>query len=160
MASTRRSGRGILQLILIDVNLLVYSWDLLSPRHQAARTWLDARLNESTRVALPWQSTLGFLRIVTSPRIFTRPATLDQAWKQLDAWLQCKNVWIPHAGPEHASVLEGLLRNLGGGPNLIPDAHLAALTIEHGLTLCSTDGDFARFEGLRWLNPLKVAAKR
>jgi uncharacterized protein len=72
----------------------------------------------------------------------------------VEEWLSCRNAWIPHAGDEHEVVLGGLLRNLGGGSTLIPDAHLAALAIEHGLILCSSDGDFARFAGLRWMNPL------
>ncbi|MGA2712893.1 MAG: TA system VapC family ribonuclease toxin [Bryobacteraceae bacterium] len=142
-------------MILVDVNLLVYSWDSASPNHEAARSWLDAKLNETARVGLPWESTLGFVRVVTNPRIFERPATITRAWRQVEAWLSCNNVWIPHASVEHNAVLGGLLRDLGGGPNLIPDAHLAALAIEHGLTLYSSDGDFARFQGLRWSNPLK-----
>jgi predicted nucleic acid-binding protein len=73
----------------------------------------------------------------------------------VNRWLECACVWIPEAGPAHREILGGLLENLGGGSKLIPDAHLAALAIEHGLTLCSADGDFARFEGLRWVNPLK-----
>ncbi len=141
-------------MFLVDVNLLIYSWDLGSPHHEAARNWLDARLNENPRVALPWESTLGFIRAVTNPRIYERPESISRAWLQVDEWLSCRNVWIPHAGDEHEVVLAGLLRNLGGGSTLIPDAHLAALAIEHGLILCSSDGDFARFSGLRWMNPL------
>jgi uncharacterized protein len=142
-------------MILVDVNLLVYSWDSSSPSHEAARSWLDGKLNGTARVGLPWESTLGFLRVVTNPRIFERPATIGLAWRQVEEWLSCNNVWVPHAGVEHNVVLRGLLRDLGGGPNLIPDAHLAALAIEHGLTLYSSDGDFARFQGLQWSNPLK-----
>jgi toxin-antitoxin system PIN domain toxin len=142
-------------VILVDVNILVYAWDAGSPSHEAARVWLDARLSEPARVALPWESTLGFLRVVTNPRIYQQPATIVRAWRQVTEWLSCNNVWIPHAGGEHDTVLGGLLRNLGGGSKLIPDVHLAALAIEHGLVLCSSDGDFARFAGLRWLNPLQ-----
>jgi toxin-antitoxin system PIN domain toxin len=142
-------------VILVDVNLLVYAWDAGAPRHEAARSWLDARLSEPARVALPWESTLGFLRVVTNPRIYAQPATITRAWQQVTDWLHCGNVWIPHAGSEHDLVLGELLGNLGGGAKLIPDAHLAALAIEHGLVLCSTDGDFARFAGLRWMNPLQ-----
>jgi toxin-antitoxin system PIN domain toxin len=141
-------------VILVDVNLLVYAWDRGSPHHEAARRWLDAKLSETPRVALPWESTLGFLRVVTNPRIYERPAAIARAWRQVEEWLSCRNVWIPHASIEHDAVLGGLLRNLGGGSALIPDAHLAALAIEHGLILCSSDGDFARFSGLRWMSPL------
>jgi toxin-antitoxin system PIN domain toxin len=142
-------------MILIDVNLLVYSWDSASPKHEGARGWLDGMLSGTARVGLPWESTLGFLRIVANPRIFERPATIGRAWRQVEEWLDCSNVWIPQATGEHRAVLGRLLSDLGGGPNLIPDAHLAALAIEHGLTLCSSDGDFARFKGLRWSNPLR-----
>jgi toxin-antitoxin system PIN domain toxin len=142
-------------VILVDVNLLVYAWDARAPQHAAARTWLDARLSESGRVALPWESTLGFLRVVTNPRIYERPASIAGAWAQVREWLACENVWIPSASQEHGVVLGALLRELGGGPRLIPDAHLAAMAIEHGLVLCSTDGDFARFPGLRWMNPIR-----
>jgi toxin-antitoxin system PIN domain toxin len=146
-------------VFLIDVSLLIYSWDLGSPHHKAARSWLDARLNETARVALPWESTLGFIRVVTNPRIYERPETISRAWRQVEEWLNCRNVWIPHASDEHEVVLGGLLSNLGGGSTLIPDAHLAALAIEHGLILCSSDGDFARFSGLRWMNPLVETRK-
>ena len=142
-------------MILVDVNLLVYAWDSAAMDHVAARDWPDAQLSGGTRVGLPWESTLGFLRIVTNARIFAHPATIGHAWRQVQEWLNCDNVWIPAAGAQHNAVLSELLRNLGGGPNLIPDAHLAALAIEHGLTLYSSDGDFARFQNLRWSNPLK-----
>lgn len=142
-------------MILVDTNLLVYAWDGRAQQHEAARTWLDARLSESARVALPWESTLGFLRVVTNPRIYEHPASVARAWEQVREWLGCENVWIPAASEEHSVVLGGLLRELGGGAKLIPDAHLAALAIEHGLILCSTDGDFARFPGLRWMNPIR-----
>ncbi len=141
-------------MILVDINILVYAWDRGSPHQEAARNWLDRKLNESARVGLPWESLLGFLRLVTNPRIFERPQTVVRAWQQVEKWLGCSNVWIPQAGEDHRVILGRLMRNLGGGAKLIPDAHLAALAIEHGLTLCSSDGDFARFPELKWLNPL------
>jgi toxin-antitoxin system PIN domain toxin len=143
-------------VIPASFNLPEYSWDRGSPHHEVARNWLDARLNETARVEMPWESTLGFLLVVTNPRIYQRPETIARAWGQVEEWLTCGNVWIPRASDEHEVVLGGLLRHLGGGSTLIPDAHLAVLAIEHGLTLCSSDGDFARFPGLRWLNPLKT----
>lgn len=153
-SSPKQKGIGTSKLILVDINLLVYSWDRSSPHHAAARSWLDGKLNEMARVGLPWESLLGFLRIVTNPRIFQRPQTVIRAWQQVQEWLDCGNVWIPQPGEDHQDILGGLLENLGGGAKLIPDAHLAALAMEHGLTLCSSDGDFARFQGLRWSNPL------
>jgi len=141
-------------MILVDVNLLVYAWDGRAPQHESAAKWLDARLSESTRVGLPWECLLGFMRLVTNPRIYESPATVNLAWGQVEHWLSAPNAWIPLPGPRHQEILGRLLTRLGGGAKLIPDAHLAALAIEHGLDLCSTDGDFARFEQLRWVNPL------
>lgn len=140
-------------MILIDVNLLVYSWDRRAPQHRVAVEWLDARLSGSARVGIAWES-LGFLRIVTNPRVFERPAPLPVAWEQVQQWLSAPCVWVPVPGDRHQAILSRLLLQLGGGGNLIPDAHLAALAIEYGLDLCSTDGDFARFAWLRWVNPL------
>ena len=94
------------------------------------------------------------MRIVTNPRIYERPAPVNVAWGQVEHWLSARNVWIPVPGDRHQVILGRLMTRLGGGAKLIPDAHLAALAIEHGLELCSTDGDFARFNGLRWSNPL------
>jgi len=79
---------------------------------------------------------------------------MANAWKQVSHWLDGEPVWIPLPTERHAEVLGKLLAEPGVHGNLVPDAHLAALAIEHGLTLCSTDGDFARFRGLKWLNPL------
>ena len=141
-------------MILVDVNLLVYAWDRRAARHEQAVHWLDGKLSESARVGLPWECLLGFIRVVTNPRIYERPAPVNLAWGQVQRWLSAGNVWTPLPGNRHQEILGRLLDRLGGGAKLIPDAHLAAIAIEHGLDLCSTDGDFARFEGLRWVNPL------
>ena len=85
-----------------------------------------------------------------------RPTAVNLAWGQVEQWLSAPNVWVPVPGNRHQEILGGLVTRLGGGAKLIPDAHLAALAIEHGLALCSTDGDFARFDGLRWVNPLSL----
>jgi toxin-antitoxin system PIN domain toxin len=111
-------------------------------------------LNGTARVGLPWASLLGFLRIVTNPRIFERAEPIVNAWGQVQAWLACDTAWVPQPTDRHSSILNELFALPGVYANLVPDAHLAALDIEHGLTLCSTDGDFARFPGLRWLNPI------
>jgi len=140
-------------MILIDANLLIYAHFSSLPEHEAARLWLDKRLNERTRVGLPWPSLLAFLRIATNVRAFQRPDSLATAWGQVEAWLSCENVWVPTPGDAHATVLAHMLE-LSGGGDRVPDAHLAALAIEHGLMLCSSDRDFARFAGLKWENPL------
>jgi uncharacterized protein len=141
-------------LILIDANILIYARVSSFAQHQLARDWLDRQLNGVPRVGLPWASLLAFLRLVTNPRIFERPEPIADAWDQVLGWVTCETAWIPEPTERHVEVLAELIALPGVHGNLVPDAHLAALALEHGLTLCSTDGDFARFPGLRWLNPL------
>ena len=141
-------------MILVDANILVYSHVKSLAQHEPARDWLDRQLNGSTRVGLPWASLLAFLRLVTNSRIFERPETILDAWRHVRRWLVCEPAWIPQPTERHADLLGGLLALPGLHGNLVPDAHLAALALEHGLTLYSTDGDFARFPKLRWSNPL------
>jgi len=105
-------------------------------------------------VGLPWASLLAFLRLVTNPRVFARPEPIADAWRQVLAWLGWETAWIPQPIERHAELLGQLLATPGVYANLGPDAHVAALAMEHGLALCSTDGDFARFPSLRWINPL------
>jgi uncharacterized protein len=151
---TRSRRRRILQVILLDANLLVYSHVSSFAQHVTARAWLDSQLNGHSPVGFPWPSLLAFLRLVTNPRIFQKPEPMADAWKQAQAWLDCQVAWIPEPTERHRDVLGLLLRETGMQGNLVPDAHLAALAIEHGLLLCSTDGDFGRFLNLRWQNPL------
>ena len=141
-------------MILIDANILVYAHVQSFAQHSLTRRWLDQQLSGSVRVGLPWPSLLAFLRLVTNPRVFERPEPIADAWRQVRQWLTCKPVWIPQPTERHADVLDQLLALPGLHANLVPDAHMAALAIEHGLTLHSTDGDFARFPKLRWQNPL------
>lgn len=122
--------------------------------HADARAWLDDRLNGTERVGLPWGALLAFLRLSASPRILTRPMPLGDALAVVNAWLELRSTWVPQPTDRHARTMEGLL-SPETKPDLVPDAHLAALAIEHGLLLCSTDRDFARFDGLRWTDPLR-----
>ena len=141
-------------MILVDANLLLYAANHAAPEHEQARSWLDENLNGTTRVGLPWPSLLAFVRIASNPIILRHPIRPADAWRQVKAWLACDVVWIPLPTTQHATVFERLLDPPAVTSRLIPDAHLAALAIEHGLTLCSTDGDFAKFPELRWRNPL------
>ncbi len=141
-------------MILVDANLLLYARVSDFPQHEAARRWLDGRLNGPTRVGLPWPSLLAFVRLVSNPRSFRAPLLPADAWRQVEEWRGCPVAWTPEPTERHGEVLSRLLGQVGGRANLVPDAHLAALAMEHGLVLCSTDGDFARFPGLRWENPL------
>ena len=141
-------------MILVDANLLVYASMSAFPQHAGARAWLDERLSGQARVGLPWPSLLAFMRITTNGRLFRPPLAMADAWDQTRAWLDRDVAWVPSPTERHAGILAGLLAAPGVHGDLVPDAHLAALAIEHGLELCSTDGDFARFAGLRWSNPL------
>jgi uncharacterized protein len=141
-------------MILLDANLLVYAHVRSITQHPRAKAWLDGEINRGGRIGMPWPSLLGFLRLVTNPRVFSRPEPLNQAWLAVLNWLNNSNVWIPGPTENHLNAIGPLLPATAGRPNLIPDAHLAALAIEHGLILYSADGDFARFPGLRWHNPL------
>ena len=139
-------------MILVDANLLIYASAAEMPQHERARTWLDEQINGTARVGLPWPSLLAFMRIVSNPRLFERPS-LTQARSQVQAWLAQPSTWIPLPTEAHGAILDQLLAD-EQSYRLVADAHLAALALEHGLALCSSDGDFARFPGLRWQNPL------
>lgn len=141
-------------MILIDANLLVYAHVASMPQHLAAVSWLDQKLNGTAVVALPWQSLLSFARLVTNPRIFERPLPVAAAWAQIEHWLDSPVVQIPSPGDRYREILARLLLSSVDKSNLIPDAQLAALAIENGFVLCSSDQDFARFSELRWENPL------
>lgn len=141
-------------MILLDANLLLYAANRDAPEHEDARAWLDERLNGTVRVGLPWPSILAFVRIASNPAILQRAVTPAMAWRQVQAWLARDVVWIPVAGEAHVEIFGALLDRRLMSSRLVPDAHLAALAIEHGLTLCSTDGDFSKFPGLKWENPL------
>jgi hypothetical protein len=93
---------------------------------------------------------------VTNSRVFEHPESIVDAWSQVRAWLACESVWTPEPTQRHAELVGEILKLPGVHGNLVPDAHLAALAMEHGLTLCSTDGDFARLRALRWLNPIAI----
>ena len=142
-------------MILVDANLLIYASYEGAVQHEAARVWLEERLNSGARVGLPWVSLLAFVRITTNPRVFERPLSVQQATSQVNDWLSLNTVWTPAATERHGQVLTQLLAEVGTGGNLVTDAHLAALSVEHGLTLCSTDRDFAKFKKLSWQNPLE-----
>ena len=140
--------------MLIDANLLLYAVNKRAPQHAGASTWLTEQLNGPRRVGLPWQSLAAFLRISTHPRAFDRPLDPAVAWGIVTDWLAAPAAWIPAPGPDHARLLDELVVHHDARGNLIPDAMLAALALEHGLTMCSTDTDFARFTEVHWTNPL------
>jgi uncharacterized protein len=146
-------------VILVDANLLIYAYSSRAPEHARARAWLDARLTGSHRVGVPWESVVAFLRVVTHPRLAARPARVERAWRQIEEWLGAPVAWIPSPTDRHAETLGTLLALTGATGPHVHDAHLAAIALQHGLVLCSTDRDFARYPGLRWENPLEPAPR-
>ncbi len=141
-------------MILVDVNLLIYAHVRQMPQHEPANRWLDTALNGPAPVGLPWHSLLGFLRIVTNPRAFEVAEDPMAAWAVVQQWLAVPTVWTPGPTDRHSDVLDTLVRRVRPAGSAVPDSHLAALAIEHGLTLMTADRGFARFPGLRWENPL------
>jgi toxin-antitoxin system PIN domain toxin len=139
---------------LIDLNLLLYAVNSDSPHHARARNWLEAVLSADEPVALPWIVLLGFLRISTNPRILSRALPPARAMEILDGWLALPVVLPLTPRRDHWRLVRELLTATGTAGNLTTDAHLAALAIENGCELCSTDSDFQRFPHLRWVNPL------
>lgn len=139
--------------MIVDANVLVYAVDERSHFHAAARNWLEEALNGVERVGLPWMSLLAFQRIITHPRVTANPLTAVEAWSFVTDWLDADQAWLPVPGGRHRDILERLLTDGDLRGNLVTDAHLAALAIEHGTAICSFDSDFARFAGLRWVFP-------
>ena len=142
-------------MLLIDANLLIYAYHVESEAHPAAKAWFADTMSGADAVALPWQSILAFLRITTHPRVFQRPMTMRTAQAIVATWIDRPQVHLPEPGARYFEVLSNLLDSARVRGALVTDAALAALAIEQGATLCTTDGDFARFEGLRYVNPLR-----
>jgi hypothetical protein len=140
--------------MLVDANILLYAVDDTSPFHDKAKAWLEAALNGTRRVALPWLSLTAFLRIATNPRALAEPLRPDEAWELVEAWLDAPTAWLAEPGAGHREILGRLVRELDLRAGLISDAALAALCIEHGLTIVSADSDFARFTEIDWFNPV------
>jgi toxin-antitoxin system PIN domain toxin len=141
-------------MILVDANLLIYAVNQDAPLNRKAKPWLESVLSGKETVGFPWNVLLAFLRLTTRPGLFRRTLSMDTAFDLVASWLNQAPATIVHPGPRHLSFLHALLQPLGTGGNLTSDAHLAALAIEHGAELCSSDTDFARFPGLMWRNPL------
>ncbi len=140
--------------MIVDANLLLYAVNGDDERHEPARDWLTSALNGPVRCGLPWISLSAFLRIATNPRAFDDALTMDAAWRQVEEWLETPAAWVPLATDRHAQVLGSLLATHRLDWRMITDARIAALAIEHGVPVASTDGDFARFAELRWIDPL------
>jgi toxin-antitoxin system PIN domain toxin len=141
-------------VILPDVNLLLYAVDAEAPRHPQAQAWLEKVLSGTEEVAFAWAVVLGFVRISTNPSAFHDPFDAAEAFGHVEDWLTRPVASTLSPGPGHTALMLELLQPLGVAGNLTSDAHLAALAIEHGAELHSSDTDFARFKGLRWSDPI------
>ena len=143
-------------MILVDANLLLYAEDSLSEHHETARNWWDTQLSGSEAVALCWPVVTAFIRIGTNARLHKRPLTLKEAIERVQSWIDQPCVRIIQASEQHWELFQKMLRVGNATANLVSDARLAALAVEHNCMLHSTDTDFARFRGLKWKNPIAV----
>ena len=142
-------------MIIPDINLLAYGYNTDAPFHREARGWWESQLSNTGVIGLPWVVVLGFIRIMTSNAVFTDPMEPREAIAHVRSWLECPQVQIVVPGPRHLEILAGLMDSARASGRLTTDAHLAALAIETQSELHSNDVDFARFSGLRWVNPLR-----
>jgi uncharacterized protein len=141
-------------VIILDANILLYAYDSASSHHAAARTWIEQVFAGPEPIGLPWQTAAAFVRIVTHPRLPGERFTVEEAVQVVDRWLEQPNLRPLSPGEDHWRLLRRMAVEGQAAGALISDAHLAALTIEYGGVLHTTDRDFARFPGLRWTNPL------
>ena len=142
-------------MILPDANLLLYAYHPRAEQHEASRTWIEAALSGSELVQFPWLTLWAFLRISTNPRAFEAPLSMAEATTIVSSWLARPNAVVLEAGQRHWEILRHLLDASQSVGPLVTDAALAALAIEHGATLHTTDRDFSRFPGLNWRNPIE-----
>jgi toxin-antitoxin system PIN domain toxin len=141
-------------MIVPDVNMLLYAHVDAFPHHEAARVWWEDLLSSDRQVGLASVTIFGFIRIGTNRRVFTDPLSVADAIARTRSWLEQPNVTALVPGTRHLEIAFRLLEQQGTASNLTTDAQLAAHAIEHGGEVHSNDGDFGRFEGLRWTNPL------
>lgn len=141
-------------MTLVDANVLLYAYDGGNPQHERARVWWEKTLSEPYPVRLAWITIVAFIRIGTHPRIFRGPMTVEESVRHVSTWMARPMFGVLEPGGGHWEIYSRLLARSQAGANLAPDAHLAALALEHGATLYTTDRDFARFEGLKFENPL------
>lgn len=140
--------------MLLDVNLLLYATNPQAPPHTRARDWFEDLMNSGESVGMPWHTLIAFVRMATQAESFRPPLPMETALAFVEEWLEWETVWTPEPTSEHSKIFSNLLRRVPRS-RLVPDAHLAALAIEHNLVLCSADVDFRLFSGLRVLNPLE-----
>jgi toxin-antitoxin system PIN domain toxin len=147
-------------MIIPDVNVLVFAHDAESARHLSARKWLEETIEAREPVGLPWVVILGFIRVVTHRGILDNPAALSEVSERVEEWLRHPNIHVITPGEGHAATMFELLSDVGVAGNLTTDAHIAALAKEYKAEVASTDTDFGRFPGVKWVNPLRAAPRK
>jgi toxin-antitoxin system PIN domain toxin len=141
-------------MFVVDVNLLIYAVNADAAEHTTVKAWLEKQINSGTPIGMPWVALLGFIRLSINHKVLSQPLTLDQALDQVSDWLSLPNVSTLEPGIDHLSNFAATCQAVKAGPNLITDAHLAAIVQEHRATMASCDTDFGRFPDLAWVNPL------
>jgi uncharacterized protein len=141
-------------VIVLDANILLYAYDSASPHHAKAQAWVEDLFSGTESVALPWQTISAFLRIMTNPKLPGERFSLEEAVQLVDRWIEQPNIRLLAPGDDHWPLFRHMIVEGQAPGALITDAQLAALTMEYGAVLHTTDRDFARFPGLRWTNPL------
>jgi uncharacterized protein len=144
-------------VILVDANLLLYAYNPRAEQHEKSRVWLEAALTGPELVRFAWLTLWAFLRIATNPRVFERPLSTSEAATAISSWLALPAAGILEPGERHWDILRSLVRDGQASGPLVMDAVLAAIALEHGATLCTTDRDFSRFSRLKWTNPLMAS---
>jgi len=138
---------------VVDANILLYAVNPAAPLHERARTWLDDAIGGGETVGFAWAVVLAFLRLATNPAVFPRPLSVDEAAGIVELWLAQAGAVVVEPTVRHLNLVRGLLGDTGTAANLVNDAHLAALAVEHGAEVVSFDRDFQRFPGVRWSTP-------
>ena len=142
-------------MILVDANILLYAYNRSSDQHEAAREWLETAISRGERIGFSWTVLLAFLRLATTARVFPEPFSMTETSAIVSDWLTRPNVVVVHPTERHWEILSSLLAITRTRGKDVTDAHLAALAVEHGATFCTSDRDFARFPGLKTLDPLE-----
>ncbi len=141
-------------MIVPDLNLLVYAYNDGAPLHTSAREWWEGLVNGVERVGIPWVVSIGFVRLITHPRVVVHPVTSDVAVDYIQNWFRFPHITPINPGTEHINHLRRSIAAAGVGADLVTDSHIAALAMEYQAEVHSNDSDFSRFPGLRWRNPL------
>lgn len=139
---------------LVDANVLLYAVNRDARHHDVARSWLDGALSGNDTVGFTWIALLAFVRLSTKIGLFPHPLTIDEAMDRVDSWLGAGPAVVVEPSRRHATIVRGLLGTVGVGGNLVNDAHLAALALEHRGTIVSFDNDFGRFPDVAWMSPV------